>query len=109
LRGALIAEASIGYTPAGKRIYRRGSAKTKTEAKAKLKEVIRDHDDGLTIAPPNYTVADAVNDWLTYGLAGRSRTPSTSTGSSVASTSSRRWAPVSCVISVRPTSTGGWP
>jgi integrase len=67
-----IAEATIGYTPAGKRIYRRGSGKTKTEAKAKLKEVIRDHDDGLTIAPHGYTVADAVNDWLAYGLAGRS-------------------------------------
>jgi integrase len=68
-----IAEVTIGYTPAGKRIYRRGSGKTKTEAKAKLKEVIRDHDDGLTIAPHGYTVADAVNDWLSYGLAGRSK------------------------------------
>jgi integrase len=67
-----IAEVTIGYTPAGRRIYRRGSGRTKTEAKAKLKEVIRDHDDGLTIAPQNYTVADAVNDWLTYGLSDRS-------------------------------------
>jgi hypothetical protein len=70
LRGALIAEVTIGYSPAGKRIYRRGSGKTKTEAK--LKEVIRDYDDGLTIAPHGYTVADAVNDWLSHGLSGRS-------------------------------------
>jgi integrase len=55
------------------RIVRRGSGKTKTEARAKLKEVLRDHEDGLAIAPPNFTVADAVNDWLTYGLNGRSK------------------------------------
>jgi integrase len=68
-----IAEVTIGYTPAGKRIYRSGSGKTKTEAKAKLKEVMRDHDDGLAITPHNVTVADAVNDWLAYGLPGRSK------------------------------------
>ncbi|MFB7907477.1 tyrosine recombinase XerC [Kitasatospora sp. NPDC056076] len=50
---------------------KRGSGKTKTEAKNKLKEVLRDHEDGLAIAPTNYTVANAVDDWLTYGLAGR--------------------------------------
>jgi hypothetical protein len=66
-----IAEVTIGCTPAGKRIYRRGSGKTKTEAKAKLKEVIRDRDDGVAIAPHGFTVADAVADWLAYGLAGR--------------------------------------
>ncbi|GAA4986691.1 hypothetical protein GCM10023257_28030 [Streptomyces hyderabadensis] len=50
---------------------KRGSGKTKTEAKNELKEVLRDHEDGLAIAPTGYTVADAVNDWLAYGLAGR--------------------------------------
>ena len=40
-----IASVTTGYTPAGKRIVRRGSGKTKTEAKAKLKEVLRDHED----------------------------------------------------------------
>ena len=38
-----IATASLGYDPAGKRIVKRGSGKTKTEAKAKLKEVLRDY------------------------------------------------------------------
>ncbi|MEV4758953.1 tyrosine-type recombinase/integrase [Micromonospora sp. NPDC049559] len=65
-----IASVTVGYTPAGKRIVRRGSGKTKTEAKSKLKEVLRDHEDGLTIAPQGFTVADAVNDWLSYGLSG---------------------------------------
>lgn len=65
-----IASVTTGYTAAGKRIVRRGSGKTKTEAKNKLKEVLRDHEDGLTIAPQGFTVADAVNDWLAYGLSG---------------------------------------
>ncbi|MCX5255503.1 site-specific integrase [Streptomyces canus] len=66
-----IATANLGFDPSGKRIVRRGSGKTKTEAKNKLKEVLRDYEDGLAIAPTNYTVADAVNNWLAYGLAGR--------------------------------------
>ncbi len=71
-RQRFIASVTIGYTPAGKRIVRRGSGKTVTEARAKLKEVIRDHEDGLAIAPHGFTVANAVNDWLTYGLSGQS-------------------------------------
>jgi integrase len=67
-----IASVTTGYTPAGKRIVRRGSGKTKTEARNKLKEVLRDHEDGLAIAPTGYTVADAVTDWLTYALSGQS-------------------------------------
>jgi integrase len=66
-----IATASLGYDPAGKRIVKRGSGRTKTEAKSKLKEIIRDYEDGLAIAPTNYTVEDAVRDWLEYGLSGR--------------------------------------
>ncbi|HEX2300465.1 MAG TPA: site-specific integrase, partial [Pseudonocardiaceae bacterium] len=67
-----IAEVTIGYTPAGKRIVRRGSGKTKTAAKAKLKKIVRDHEDGLDLAAGNgYTVAHAVNDWLaSYVLSG---------------------------------------
>ncbi|MCW2904029.1 MAG: site-specific integrase [Streptosporangiaceae bacterium] len=66
-----IATASLGYDPSGKRIVKRASGKTKTEAKTKLREVLRDYEDGLAIAPTGYTVENAVNDWLTYGLAGR--------------------------------------
>ncbi|GAA4211534.1 site-specific integrase [Microbispora amethystogenes] len=66
-----IASVTVGYSPAGKRIVRKASGKTKTEAKAKLKEILRDHDDGLANGPANYTVADAVTGWLTYGLQGR--------------------------------------
>lgn len=66
-----IASITVGYTPAGKRIVRRASGHTKTEAKNKLKELVRDHDDGLATAQHGYTVADAVNDWLDYGLGTR--------------------------------------
>ncbi|GAA5048073.1 integrase [Thermocatellispora tengchongensis] len=66
-----IASVTVGYTPAGKRIVRKASGKTKTEAKAKLKEIIRDYDDGLTTSSPNFTVSDAVREWLEFGLSGR--------------------------------------
>ncbi|MET8974716.1 tyrosine-type recombinase/integrase [Streptomyces sp. NPDC004539] len=65
-----IATASLGFLPNGKRNVKRASGKTKTEAKNKLKEVLRDYEDGLAIAPTGYTVKDAVTDWLTYGRNG---------------------------------------
>lgn len=67
-----IAEATIGYTPAGKRIVKTASGTTKTAAKEKLKEILRDLDDGLTVSGRGYTTAMAVQDWLKYGLSGRS-------------------------------------
>ncbi|RGA04493.1 site-specific integrase [Microbispora triticiradicis] len=66
-----IASLTVGYTPAGKRIVRTGSGKTKTEAKNKLKEILRDHDEGVVSTGNGGTVADAVRDWLAFGLNGR--------------------------------------
>ncbi|OEV31531.1 integrase [Streptomyces nanshensis] len=66
-----IASVTLGYDGRGKRIVKKGSGRNKTEAKAKLKEVLRDFDDGLAIAPTNYTVRNAVDDWLQFGLAGK--------------------------------------
>lgn len=68
-----IASVTVGYTPAGKRIVRRASDKSKTKALAKLKEKVRDYEDGLAIAPTGYTVADAVRYWLENGLKGRAQ------------------------------------
>ena len=65
------AEVTVGYDGRGKRITRKAFGKTKTEAKDKLKEMLRDLDDGLGIAPHGYTVGQAVQDWLEYGLAAR--------------------------------------
>lgn len=69
-----IGVATIGYQPNGKRIVRKATGKTKTEAQRKLKEILRDHEDGLSLAADaaNYTVADAVEDWLRNGLAKQS-------------------------------------
>jgi integrase len=68
-----IAEVTVGYTAGGKRIVSKASGRTKTAAQRKLKEIIRDYEDGLAIAPHNYSVADAVREWLKFGLNGRSR------------------------------------
>ncbi|MGW0802745.1 tyrosine-type recombinase/integrase [Nonomuraea sp. NPDC002799] len=68
-----IASLTVGYTPAGKRTVKKASGQTKTEAKTKLKEIIRDYEDGLASGPANYTVADAMRNWLTYGLHGRDK------------------------------------
>ncbi|MFC5911713.1 site-specific integrase [Streptacidiphilus monticola] len=66
-----IATVCVGFDGRGKRITRKGAGRTKTEAKQKLKEVLRDYEDGLAIAPSDYTVEMAVRDWLQYGLNGR--------------------------------------
>ena len=42
-----IATVTIGYTPTGKRVVRKPAGRTKTEARAKLKKLIREHDDGM--------------------------------------------------------------
>ena len=68
-----IAEVTIGYDGRGKRITRKASGRTKTEAKARLKEMLSDIDDGLAIASIGYTVADAVQDWLAFGLNSRDK------------------------------------
>jgi integrase len=65
-----IATVTVGYTPAGKRIVRKASGKTKTEANNALRQKIREYEDGLSIPTTGYTVADAVNDWLAYGITG---------------------------------------
>jgi integrase len=66
-----IATVTIGYDARGKRITRKASAQTKTEAKDKLKEMVRDLDDSLPLPANGYTVADAVKAWLVAGLRGR--------------------------------------
>lgn len=67
-----IAEVTVGYRPNGKRITRKRGARTKTAAKEKLKELLRELDEGSQAAEASgYTVAHAVKDWLRFGLNGR--------------------------------------
>jgi integrase len=67
-----IATVTVGFDARGKRITRKASGITKTDAKDKLKNLLRDREDGVAAAPTGYTVTDAVRDWLAYGLADRS-------------------------------------
>jgi hypothetical protein len=66
-----IATVTIGYDGRGKRITRKASGKTKTEAKDKLREIKRDYEYGMTTRATTYSVAEAVNYWLASGLSGR--------------------------------------
>ena len=61
----------LGYSPSGKRRKVKVSARTKTEAKAKLQQLLRDRDEGHVIGGQTYTVRDAVESWLAHGLTGR--------------------------------------
>lgn len=67
-----VAEAVMGYAPNGRRIRLRGVGKTKADAKASLKEKVDAYEAGMPAEADRMTVADAVTDWLTYGLNGRS-------------------------------------
>ncbi|MEV4604923.1 site-specific integrase [Amycolatopsis sp. NPDC049253] len=66
-----IAELTVGYQPNGKRIVRRGSGKTKTEAKDALAELVARSKEGTALASIGPTVETAVRDWLRHGLNGR--------------------------------------
>jgi hypothetical protein len=65
-----LATVYLGYSPEGKRRKVKVSARTKTEAKAKLQQLLRDRDDGHVLGGQTYTVRDAVESWLAHGLTG---------------------------------------
>lgn len=66
-----IASVTVGYNARGKRIVKRASGTTKTEAKGKLKDILRDYEDGLTTGSRGCSVADAARYWLRYGLSNK--------------------------------------
>jgi hypothetical protein len=65
-----VAAVSLGYK-AGKPVRRRVTGRTKTEVKAKLRDLRRDLDSGVRPSA-TYTVGTALDDWLANGLSGRS-------------------------------------
>jgi len=67
-----IASTTIGYDGRGKRMVKRASGRTRTEARDKLRALMRDHADGLVMSGRGVTVEWAVRDWLTFGLVNRS-------------------------------------
>ncbi|MDT0303982.1 tyrosine-type recombinase/integrase [Streptomonospora wellingtoniae] len=62
---------SMGFTPAGKRRRYTRMGRTKTEVRTKLRELRQELETGVR-APTNYTVGDAVEDFLKRGLKKRS-------------------------------------
>ncbi|MEV5949574.1 tyrosine-type recombinase/integrase [Streptomyces sp. NPDC051993] len=67
-----IGAVSLGYTPAGKRNRTTVSGKTKTEVRHKLKERKKELELASgSKTPANYTVSQAVANWLAQGLKGR--------------------------------------
>ncbi|MGV4890454.1 tyrosine-type recombinase/integrase [Streptomyces viridosporus] len=61
---------SLGYTPNGKRRRPKVYGRTKTEVRQKIRDLKKEVQTGVK-SPANYTVANAVNDWLERGLKGR--------------------------------------
>ncbi|MFB4289196.1 tyrosine-type recombinase/integrase [Nonomuraea sp. ATR24] len=62
---------SLGFGPDGKRQRLKRKGKTKAVVKDKLIKAVKALESGVT-ASETYTVRDAVNDWLSKGLKGRS-------------------------------------
>jgi len=61
---------SLGFK-AGKRVRRKVTSQTKTEVKAKLRQLRHELETGVR-SSATYTVNDALDDWLAGGLGGRS-------------------------------------
>jgi integrase len=67
---SFVGAVSLGHAPNGKRRRPKVYGKTKTEVRQKIRDLKKEVQTGVK-APANYTVADAVNDWLERGLKGR--------------------------------------
>ncbi|MER5820153.1 tyrosine-type recombinase/integrase [Streptomyces californicus] len=61
---------SLGYAPNGKRLRPKVYGKTKMEVREKIRDLKKEVAAGVR-TPANYTVENAVNDWLERGLKGR--------------------------------------
>jgi integrase len=68
-----VATATVGYDGRGKRLVRHGYGRTKTEAKAKLRDLLRSREDGVVLTGDGCTVREAVEDWLEHGLSSRDK------------------------------------
>lgn len=64
---------SLGFDVAGKRQRVKRKGRTKAQVKDKLREVVDDLEEGIATAA-DYTVQDAVSDFLDQGMKGKART-----------------------------------
>ena len=58
---------SLGFSPAGTRIRRKVTGRTKAEVRDKLRQLRQEVDSGLRLSR-SYTVSAALDDWLAHGL-----------------------------------------
>src|SRR5215468_4838214 len=58
---------SLGFAPAGTRIRRKVTGRTKAEVRSKLRELHQEVDSGLR-PRQSYTMNDALDDWLAHGM-----------------------------------------
>jgi integrase len=70
-RKRYIGAVDLGFSPAGTRIRKKVSGKTKVEVRDKLRELHKESDAGLR-PRRRYTVGDALEDWLAHGVDGLS-------------------------------------
>lgn len=70
-RNRYMGAVDLGLSPAGTRIRKKVSGKTKVEVRDKIKELHKELDIGLR-PRRNYTVGDALEDWLAHGVDGLS-------------------------------------
>ena len=60
---------SLGFAPAGARIRRKVTGRTKAEVRDRLRELHQEVESGLR-SRRSYTVSDALDDWFAHGLDG---------------------------------------
>jgi hypothetical protein len=104
-----IATTTIGYDGRGKRVVRKASGRTRTEAKNKLRDLLRDQADGWTAGVTGYTVRLAVEDSWRMGWVGSRRRRSRSIATCVPSMCCRRSGHGSCGTCLRRRSISGLP
>src|SRR6266568_2589908 len=69
--GCWVASVSLGFSPDGKRRRRTVRGRTKTEVRDKLRDLREDIASNVQ-TPATYSVRQAIDDWLSDGLDGRS-------------------------------------
>ena len=68
-KGRYTGAVSLGFSPAGTRIRKKVSGRTKAEVRDKLRELHQQVDSGLR-PRRRYTVGDALEDWVAHGVDG---------------------------------------
>ncbi|HEU5031455.1 MAG TPA: tyrosine-type recombinase/integrase [Spirillospora sp.] len=68
-KGGYTGAVALGFGPDGKRKRLKRKGRTKSQVLDRLKEAVADLEAGVK-TPVNYTVGDAVEDWLAKGLRG---------------------------------------